>query len=247
MPPQPPTIGSHPLRRWMVFVFRLFGVWHTARSPVLYTVYAALLHLVGTVLYTLALCAGCVAQTTVTGRINASGMTLTVVALTVKLANIYAHMPLVQLLLADTEQFALVAAAGEPAVVRRSRRRFTAVAFAYYGMANAAALTAFVSAWFTHKLPFDARFAPLLDDASIASGQGAQYLTVYAFQVAGMVMLCALNITLELFFCYVVHLLAVRMELVGGRIRRLGWQGEAPATCRRQLVQCVRAHQNILR
>lgn len=236
----------------MVLIFRLCGIWHDARSSALYRAYAVLLHLVGTFLYTVALCAGCVAQTSVVGRINASGMTLTLVAFNVKLVNLYAHMRTVRQVLDDTERFVLNAAAGELDSVRRSQRRFTAVAGAYYVMASTAGMSAYVSAWLTGTLPFDARFAPLLDDASIASGQGGQYVAVYVFQVAGMVMLCLLNLSTELFLSYLVHLLAVRMAVVGGRLRRLGWaeagHGErVRAACRRKLVECVRAHQNILR
>lgn len=154
-------IGRHPCCAWMVLIFRMFGIWHTADSSLAYRVYAAVLHLICTFLYTVTLCAGVWAQRTVTERITASGMTLTLIALNVKLANLYAHMRGVQRVLGASERFE-VSAPVELQAVRGGQRRFACVLCAYYAMANAAGVTAYLSAWHARQLPFAARYAPLV-------------------------------------------------------------------------------------
>lgn len=273
--PTPTTpIGRHPLCGWMVLIFRCFGIWHTARSSLAYRAYAVALHLVFTVLYTVAMCAGLWAQRTLVDRITASGMTLTLVALNVKLANLYAHMRTVQRVLEDSERFQVhndVAGGGggggvdavvgvELRLVRGGQRRFAAVLCAYYAMANAAGVAAYVSAWSARKLPFAARYGGLLAVSTDAAGGGdivageRSYAVAYAFQVAGMLMLSALNITMELFLSYLMHLMTARMRVIGGRLERIGWRRmaadgdeDSAKQCRRHLIECVRAHQCVMR
>lgn len=253
------TIGRHIVCDCLLWVFRMFGVWHTAQTSRLYLAYAIVVQIGGTFIYTASLIAGFVLQSNLNERLHASGMMLELVALSLKLLNMCVYMREWQQVLSDCERFELRSHRddGDVATVERTyvleRQRYYAfLAGSFWVMVNTAGTTLYVGSWLGHKVPFVAWY-PGLDPRV---GQ-PEFVWAYAYQVIGMVMMSNVNLVVELFACYVMLLMAVRLELIGRRIERLGWSptdlrrlhvtDAEKRQCRRTMCECVRAHREVLR
>lgn len=232
---RPRAIGKRRIVKWIMFLFRLLGLWQTDKLSPIYLLYQIVLHFIFSFLYALSLCVRIVQIDNTTELIAASGMTLTVVALLFKFINLCYFRRIIAQILHDNETFVL-ANAGEREFVRRRMRFFTIVAIGYYSMANSAGASSFVAAALLRKLPFFGSY-PL--DWQMNEWN---YWLVYGYQVAGMFILCNANVTIELLPGYLMFVTSVRLEILAQRLCTLGGRSTEAA-----LMGCVKLHQNLLR
>lgn len=161
-------------------------------------------------------------------------------------------MPHVQTVLQHSEEFRLQHP-DEVGLVAKRVRLFSYLVYGYYIVANTSGLASYVSGWYTRKLPYAAWYPGLDVEAN------SDFVILYVYQVSGMLMLSAVNITMEMFPSYILLLLSVQMELVCGRLETLahGFHNTMPyeqstnLIVQKELVEslkdCIKTHQELCR
>lgn len=247
------TFGTPRIARVMLFFLRTFGLWHpTANLP--YRLYSYTLHLTCTLMYVLSLIVGIFGLRTNNELISASAMTTTLVALNVKVLNLYRNNGRIRRCLHTIAEFRLLddgAGAGsdriEARILADGVRLFTTIATALYVVGNSAGASQYAAAFVAGEMPFAAWYP-----AAAATSP----MVWYWYQVGAMLMLSNLNMTMELFPSYLMQMLSVQMRILGERMRRLGagvrhtgaFEGAETAEqwrARRELIACIRTHQAI--
>lgn len=244
-------VGKHLVRRGMIFIYTFYGLWRTANTSKIYHFYGYGLHTFFTLIYTITMCAHLLQLKDVAEVIAASGMAFTLVALTIKVLNLYYFLPTIQEILKHCEEFRVDAQA-EAEVVAIRFRVFAIMAYAFFAMANTAGSTQYVSGWWTRQLPFPARF-PWIDVQK-------NFVLLYVYQVLGMLMMSAVAVVMELFPSYLMCLLSIQTEVICMRLEKLATQGiiegesnKIKTTSELQLVrvkslrECLIMHQQLCR
>lgn len=246
------TIGVPTVTKVMVMMFRLFGLWPTEQYTILYKLYSYSLQFIFSFLYALALCVKLYFLADFKSMINALGMVITLVALNIKMLNLYNFNKKMQKCLQYIENFQLDSA-DEVAYANRKIRTFSILAYLLYSVGNVSAANSYVGAYFRWELPFSAWY-PRLDIES----SKRDYWILFCYQVCGMSMLSNFNMSMELFPSYLMYMISIKMKILGMRLQRIGAGIKNQDTFRaidnldqrmavKRLVSCVKTHQNILR
>lgn len=245
----PAIIGLPRIISLMLFIFSIFGLWNPHSSR-LYAIYSYTLHFTCTFLYTISLVAGVLTLNTTEELIAASSMTLTMVATCVLVGNMYVYNGQIRQLLRRISDFPLKDGdANERAIVQRCSSFFTMVASSLYVLANMAASSQNLAALLKGRLPFVAVF-PAVDRF---------HSFWYLYQSGGMTMMSNVNITLQMFPDYLMYMCSAQFQLLDARLRALGRGCRAhpnfgvsvpempdQAAARRELIVCIRTHQEII-
>lgn len=238
------------VRRLMVFVYYFYGLWRTADTSLMYNFYGCALHIFFTFIYTITMCARLVQLTDLAEVMSASGMTFTLIALSVKVLSFVRFLPKIQIIMRNCEEFDLKDPK-ETQLVASRMQFFSIIAYCYLTMANTAGITQYVSGWWTRQMPFAAWF-PFIDAQKY-------YLLIYTYQVLGMIMMSAVNIVMELFPSYLMYSLSVQTEVICRRMEDLANDGintEPYHIVTRSLLQqgrikllkeCIKMHQQLCR
>lgn len=258
-------IGPSPISKLLVFIFRISGLWYYPDTTVAYKLYAFLLHFVFSFLYTICFVVNVFFLTDVSDATDSLCITLTVVALLVKVFNFFWYNTLIQRNLEKIQQFQLIDD-NEIRLVNSRTKMFSKLMVYYYCICNTTGITTFINAIFVTppKLPFPGWYP--MD----WQHNNRDYWLTYFYQTLGMAMEINWNITIELFPCYVMFMISVKMELLGGRmanikpmkIEMMGddgrtlmanrqvmdeWDEEANQKSVRMIADCIKVHQDIMR
>lgn len=243
------TLGTPRIARVMLFFLRTFGLWHPSAS-LPYRLYSYALHLTCTLLYVLSLIVGIFGLHTNNELISASAMTTTLVALNVKVFNLYRNNAKIRACLRTIAAFRLNEENGdqESRILAHGVRLFSTVATALYAVGNSAGASQYAAAYVAGHPPFAAWYP---------AAAHTHPMVWYWYQVGAMLMLSNLNMTMELFPSYLMYMISVQMRILGERLRRLGagvqYAGRFGAAetasqwrARRELIACIRTHQEVL-
>lgn len=237
-------IGKPRITKIMLAILGFFGLW-LPDTTLKYHVYSGTLHFVFTFCYTTAMVVALFFSPSAEQLMTSAGMIMTLVALNVKVLNIYINHRMVRRALTLIEDFEL----HDEQEVRLKTQRvrmFSIVAAILYCTGNTAGLSTYLAAQRARQLLYVAWY-PL----------DVGYWWAYGYQVVGMLMLSNVNMTMELLPSYLMYMVSIKMEIVGVRLRKLGngvthrghfgdretveqFQSSA------QLAHCIRAHQSIL-
>lgn len=212
---------------------REFGFWHPPRSGRLYTAYSAVLHLTMSLANLASMSVGLAKQPSIVELLAASAMLAELVSAILKQISLYARRQNVQLVLLDCENFRL-----EPneAAYVTARLRFVSVfSISYYASGWTAAFVLFGGAWYQRRLMFAAWY-PGME----AHDGDTQFAYLCPYQVCALCVLAWTNMTIELFPCYLMRLMAVRP-----RTKADEDDDEYRERCRHELIRCVRQHATI--
>lgn len=143
-------------------------------------------------------------------------MTLTLITLFGKVLNFKYFLKNIQNLLHFAEEFDLENGE-EVELVQKSLTFYTKLVKFLIIAVNIAGSSNYIGAFFTgeHKLPYLAWYP--FDYRN----NYTLYVALYLYQSIGMFIQSNLNITMDLFSAYVIHIGSVQLELVGKRLRKL--------------------------
>lgn len=236
-------LGTPRIVRVMLFFLRSFGLWHPASSwP--YRLYSYALHAVCTLLYVLSLIVGIFGLRTTNALISASAMTCTLVALNVKVLNLYRNNERIRACLHEIAEFRLQTDDSCDGDGGDGDDGDNAAAITTTDDITAAAPTANERSIVARRVRLFTTVAAglyVMGNTAGASQYAAAYVrgeppfaawypgraTVhpmfwYWYQVGGMLMLSNLNMTMELFPSYLMYMLSVQLRVLAARMRRLG-------------------------
>lgn len=245
-------IGDTVSSRVMVWVLNKVGIWPPAGS-IAYKIASMIFHLIFAYGYTMFLCLNLLFLADIGDLTDSLYMSLTCLGLCGKLTNFRYFMAKIQDSLEQIKRFPLISHS-EDDFVRAKVKFFDTILFAYYSVSNLAGFAAYTYVLFDNgeggrALPFHAWYP--ID----WRGSTRNYWLMYAYQVGGMMVLCNLNITMDLYACYVMYMISVKMEVLGKRLQNIVHHdrqetlqgnlktGYEPNTLR----ACVGIHQNIIK
>lgn len=237
-------IGKPRICKIMLTILRFFGLW-LPESTLFYRIYSALLHFIFTFCYTSAMVTALFFSPSTNETLTAIGMIMALIALNIKVLNIYMNHQMIRRCLVFIEEFELLNKEEERRKTERVRM-FTIVAAILYCTGNTAGMSVFLAAHRGRVLPYVAWYPFDLS-----------FWWLYSYQVAGMVMLSNVNMTMELLPSYLMYMVSIKMEILGERLRKLGngvhnvdgyMEQETQTQLKEsvKLSQCIRTHQSIL-
>lgn len=246
-------IGETVSSRVMVWVLNKVGIWPPAGS-IAYKIVSIIFHLIFAYGYTMFLCLNLLFLADIDDLTDSLYMSMTCLALCGKLTNFRYFMPKIQDSLEQIKRFRLISQSEED-FMRAKVRFFDTILFGYYFVSNTAGFAAYTYVLFDNGaggrvLPFHAWYP-------IDWRQSARnYWLLYAYQVGGMMCLCNLNITMDLYPSYVMYMISLKLEVLGKRLQNIGHyerQSTLLGVTNNETVnesntlrECVIIHQNII-
>lgn len=242
------------ISRLVVWVFFLFGQWSNETTSILYHVYSFALHFGFVFLYLICMLINLIFITDVNETTHSLYVTLTELAFFLKVLNFFWFNRGMKECLATVVDFDLKNEK-EAETVHKRMHFFNWLTFCYYVIPNLCAITASMKPLFVEKREIPFRGWYPLDWMN----NDRDYLLVYAYQVIGIMIEVNLNVTLDLFPNYLMHMISIQMQILGKRLRNLGSYANVeivtsidPANTFQQnvyteLTGCIKTHHKIIR
>lgn len=235
-------IGDSTISKILVFHFKALGLWTPEKFSPCYFIYSTLLYVIFSLIYVLCMCLNFFFVTDVEETTHSIYMTLTCLALLFKTLNFLWYNGDMQENLKIVNNFKLQNK-GEINFVNNRLKLYKNVWIAYYLMINTTGLAAYLSALYTvpRQLPFRAWYPfDWQHDEKL-------YWIAYTYQVVGMIVQANLNITIEIFPGYLMYMAHLKMEILSLRLEGLHQELNKQVKSVRNLVECIKLHQNIVR
>lgn len=211
-------INTDKVTNIQLFCFRVLGLWPRADSGYLYSIYGISFLFIFSLAYTVFMVINLFVLDDMSQMTDTLYMSLTEVALFVKIVNFFMRSKAMQTMLSTVHNFQL-ACAEEEQLVRKRLTFFLGVSIYYYSCANSAIVTSVAVALTTKeiRLPFNGWYP-------LDWKQGnANYWLVFVYQTVGMIVTANANITIELFPMILMYMASVKVEILGLRMCRIGW------------------------
>lgn len=202
-----------------LFFFRVTGLWPHEDSGRLYYYFGVVFQFIFSFAYTIFMLINLFMLDNVVEITANLYMALTELALFVKIANFFVRIDAMQEMFRSIQSFQLDSIEEEHLINRRLKF-FLKISIYYYGCANMAVVTSMISTLLSTevKLPFYGWYV-------VDWRENRQhYWAVFAYQIIGMYITANLNITIELFPMLLMYMASVQMEILGRRMRKIGWR-----------------------
>lgn len=233
----------HRLTRFLHFI----GLWPNGseRWKCFYTAYAVVFQLIFTVAYDTFKCMSFLQPIDLNVITRAMFICLTELSLAVKIANFGIRMSTMQQLLADIEH-------GIRARDERERQTYASaltflsnVIMWFFVTANTTGIFSYVSPMLMTErmLPYPGWYPWLNWQQS-----HRDYWLVWLYQVMGMFFQIQMLVIIEVYFIYLMVIASAQLQLLGDRMERIEVGiGNADADAERELCECMRLHQRIMK
>lgn len=213
-------VGESTLSKVLVFCFFICGLWSKFKPN---TIVSSLYHILSYIgQFTLSFCytgfmvVGLLFISDVNQITLSICVTFTCVAYVAKILNFYWHNAGMKMCLNSVRDFVLENEHEEEFLQDRMKP-FQKLALFYYILPNVCGITAYLKPLFAVKteLPFLGWY-PLDWETNALN-----YWIIYVYQIAGIFIEINLNVTMELFPSYLMHMLSTQMEILGMRLERI--------------------------
>lgn len=241
----------------IVLIFRIMGLWPTGSNAIVYKMYGIVHLTIFSLLLTTTMMIQLLAFTDFEQITKTMYMSLSQLALCLKVVNFYVRMQLMQKLLETTKRFQLNSMAEE--ILFNERMRFIAkIVMMLIVSVNVAHFSAEFKAIMTPELllPFPCWYpASWFDD-------GIKYYLAYSHQSLGAFFTSNLNGAMEAYSAAFLFMIGAQMEILAIRLRSIGIDDKPPVPSsvshRRDKLQnrkwdhmqhikkCIQVHQQIL-
>lgn len=143
----------------------------------------------------------------------------------------------------------------EAKTIQKRMHFFNWLTYSYYIIPNLCAITASMKPLFVEKREIPFRGWYPLDWVN----DDRNYVLVYAYQVIGILIEVNLNVTLDVYPNFLMHMISIQMEILGKRLKNLGSSSKGyivssidPTDTFQQsgttdLTDCIKTHQKIIR
>lgn len=220
------------------------GLWKPFDKPAvkifLYSAYAVTFLTIFSMMYTTFMVCGIYFITDYSDLTNRLYMSLTEAALLIKVLNFYVHNREWQRILSDIEEFQLHTP-DDHKIVRLNARLFQTVLYVYFCVSNIA----------VHALCT----APLFSDKTVLAFSGwypgldwennrRDFWIIFTYQYIGLIISCNLNLILDSYYCFVIHMLRTHLIIFGKRLSSIG-VGTNAGIVRTNLIKQIQMHRRL--
>lgn len=239
-------LKTNRITNFLLFFFTAFGLW-PPKHAVFYKIYGILFQFVFSFLFSVFMCINLFILENKGNMTDALHMSLTEVALFIKVVNFFVRGKAMQTMLRTIQEFKLENL-DEERIIDEKLSFFLKVSIYYYGMANMAGFSGDFAALVAKdvRLPFQGWY-PLDWKHNRLS-----YWIVFVYQGIGMFITSNLNITIELFPMFLMFMISAKVEILGRRLQMIGYQNhqidsdEAPSPNKASLlINCIKTHEHI--
>lgn len=237
---------SVPMNNYLFFV----GLWFPETTPfyyILYRIYSTIFLLIFSGYYTLCMCVPILMIRDTQDIPYKLYMSLTEFALFFKVLYFLDSNKELQLLFKKVNSFRLESSE-EQQIVKKKLKYFIKFAVIYYVTSNSAVTFVNVPAFIggVWKLPYSGWY-PGMD----WQDNRRDFLAVSLYQYIGMLVTCNMNLSLDLFFCLMMHMNGAQMEILGKRMQTLGHEQNfekngAGRTYKKSLKDFINIHRGII-
>lgn len=246
--------GETIISRLIVWVYYIFGQWPNEDSSLGYYVYSFVLHFGFVFIYLICMLINLIFITDVNETTHSLYVTLTELAFFLKVLNFFWFNRGMKECMCTVIDFDLKSD-NETETITKHLHSFNWLTYLYYIIPNLCAITASMKPLFVAKREIPFRGWYPLD----WQNNDRDYILVYAYQVIGILIEVNLNVTLDVYPNFLMHMISVQMEILGNRLRHLGsrvdgaFDGSIDPTVKFQkcgyldLIDCIKTHQKITR
>lgn len=245
-------VGESIISRLIVWVYYLFGQWSNENSSFLYHIYAFVLHFGFVFLYLICMLINLIFISDVNETTHSLYVTLTELAFFLKIMNFFWFNRGMKECLSTTIDFDLKNE-NEAETVKKRMHFFNWLTYSYYIIPNMCAITASMKPFFVEKREIPFRGWYPLDWVN----SDRDYVLVYVYQVIGIMIEVNLNVTLDVYPNYLMHMISIQMQILGKRLKNLRSNGEIVSSINPKdtfqktgysdLTDCIKAHHKIIR
>ncbi len=248
------VVGETIISRLVVWVYYLFGQWPNENSSILYHIYAFVLHFGFVFLYLVCMLINLIFITDVNETTHSLYVTLTELAFFLKVMNFFWFNRGMKECMSAINVFELRNET-EANWVQKRMHYFNWLTYCYYVIPNICAITASMRPLFVQQRDIPFRGWYPLDWVN----NDLNYVVVYGYQVIGIMIEVNLNITLDVYPNYLMHMISIQMRILGKRLTNLGSSSNGkvvrtinPSDKFQQkgsvdLIDCIQTHQKIIR
>ncbi|KAG4073266.1 hypothetical protein HA402_008612 [Bradysia odoriphaga] len=210
-------VGDSSLSKVLVFYFFICGLWSTFEpntiASALYYILSFTMHFTLSFCYTGFMVVGLLFISDVNQITLSICVTFTCVAYVAKIFNFYWHNAGMKSCLKRVNSFVLEND-NEAQYMQNRMKLLQNIALFYYILPNICGVTAYLKPKFATEteLPFLGWYPLQWENDSM------DYWITYAYQVIGIFIEINLNVTMELFPSYLMHMLSIQMEILGMRL-----------------------------
>lgn len=238
------------MSRFFYIIFRIFGLWFSTDSRI-YKIYALILHITFTVIFTVFMLMNLILVTNIREATHAFYMTFTIISMFTRVMCFLWHNSRIRLCLEPIHDFD-IQTIDEAKLLERKLNSFMNLVIVFYVACIAVLIMAFVQVLFMTepKLPFPSYYP--LD----WQHNRLDYWIVYFYQVGCLITGLNTNVGIQLFSCYLMHMLRFWMEVLGMRLVKLGsnvkdiGRSETNTALKDNedfIVKCIASHQTLTR
>lgn len=215
------TVDLRQVTRVIKFVLRICGLWKPSsgsRWTIAYAIYGILFLTTFSGFFTLCMCINLFFIPDLKELTVASYMSLTELALFVKIVYFFILNRKLQKLFGELDEFALEHEWEQNLVRERVQYFFKIMAF-YYAVSNGAVSVTEIGSALTPepKLSYSGWY-PYLDWQT----NRRDFWIVFGYQCLGMRSTCNMNVTIDSFACFFMFMISVQMEILGKRLNNMG-------------------------
>lgn len=247
-------VGESILSRLIVRIYYFFGQWPNEDFSILYFIYSVVLHFGFVFLYLICMLINLIFITDVNETTHSLYVTLTELAFFLKVMNFFWFNRGMKECMSTVIDFDLIDDK-EAKTIQKRMKFFNWLTYCYYIIPNLCAITASMKPLFVAKREIPFRGWYPLDWVN----NDIDYVLVYAYQVIGIMIEVNLNITLDVYPNFLMHMISIQMQIVGKRLTNLGSRSNGKIVTSidptdtfqksgsSDLIDCIKAHQKIIR
>lgn len=247
-------VGESIISRLIVWVYYLFGQWPNENSSPFYQIYSFVLHFGFVFLYLIFMLINLIFITDVNETTHSLYVTLTELAFFLKVMNFFWFNRGMKDCMATVIAFDLKNQ-HETETIQKRMHFFNWLTCSYYVIPNLCAIIASMKPLFVEEREIPFRGWYPLDWVN----NDRNYVLVYAYQVVGILIEVNLNVTLDVYPNFLMHMISIQMEILGKRLNDLGSSsnnevvssveptGDFQTSGYTDLIDCIKTHQKIIR
>lgn len=231
-------------------ILRIFGLWKPLAKPkwlqLIYSSYSIIFLSIFSIIYTSLMVINIFFLTDFSDLTNRLFMSLTEAALAIKVINFFFKNREWQQILTDIESFHITSLE-EERILKKRINIFRILICMYYVFPNltvhAFGITPLVSG---AKEPIFSGWYPGLD----WENSRRDYWLIYSYQYLGIFITANLNVTIDSYYCFVMHMLSAQINIFGKRlsliqVNEVGDDVTPMEQVRSNLIQQINAHQRL--
>lgn len=244
---EPTSVYIGSMRNHFCNIFRVLGLWNPFQKPkwmqVAYSSYSVVFLSVFSIIYTILMVVNIFFLTDFADLTNRLFMSLTEAALAIKVLNFFFNNREWQQILTEIESFR-IKSMKEETIIRRRTRIIQIVVMMYYIFPNLTVHAFGVTPLFNgaKSIPFSGWY-PGLD----WENNRRDYWIVYVYQYFGMFVTANLNVTVDSYYCFVMHILSAQVNIFGKRLSSMQVNEAENSTqqTKSDLIQQIHTHQRL--